>query len=208
MARRGIRGRPRKTGERTASGRLRVVVDRGNDRVTERTARFVSFQGGKAGHQVHDQIGRAWAVGLLDGRDVDSAILRDKGREYGQLYWGEYAATAPGSFQAERRPRGVSNDTADPLGQRFAAIDDLARSVGHDAFTAMHGLCVDEWWFPDSNKDWVDRLINTAMLKAGRPVAGMIEMAGDHARLTLALDALIAMVGSGTKSALRRYRRA
>jgi hypothetical protein len=184
------------------------VVDRGNERVTERTARFAGFQGGKAGHQVHDQIGRAWAVGLLDGRDVDAAILRDKGREYGQLYWGEYAALAPGSFQAERRSRGVANDVDDPMGQRFAGLDLLARSVGHDAFTAMHGICVDEWWFPDSNKDWVDRLINTAMVKAGRPVAGEIERRGDDSTLALALDALVAMVGAGTKSALRRYRRA
>ena len=188
------RGRPRKAGARNAKGRLVVMPDRGNDRVQARDAAFARFQNGKAGEQIHDQIGRVWAVGLLDGRSIDAAILRDKGREYGGRYWQEYAEMAPSMGASERTAKGNDNDGMDDKpGERFMRLDHLARSVGREAADAMHGLCVNEWWFPDDNKPWVDRLINTQFLKAGAQVAGEIERVGDRELLRLAVDALVAM---------------
>ena len=68
------RGRPRKAGARNAKGRLIVLPDRGNAVVQARAAMFARFQSGRADQQVGDQIGRAWAAGLLDGMECDAAI--------------------------------------------------------------------------------------------------------------------------------------
>ena len=194
------RGRPRKAGPRNAKGRLVVMPDRGNDRVQARHAAFARFQNGKANEQTHDQIGRAWAVGLLDGRSIDPAILRDKGREYGGRYWQEYAEMAPSMGAPERAAKGNDNDGMDDKpGERFMRLDILARSVGREAADAMHSMCVDEWWFPDDNQPWIDRLINTAFLKAGATVAGEIERPGDRERLRIAVDVLVAMADGGNK---------
>jgi hypothetical protein len=176
------------------------MPDRGNDRVQARAAAFARFQHGKAGEQIHDQIGRAWAAGLLDGREIDAAILRDKGREYGGRYWQEFAAMAPSMGAPERTAKGSDNDTGeDKPGERFMKLDKLARSAGREASDAMHSLCVNEWWFPDDNQPWVDRLIKTAFLKAGAQVAGEIERRGDRELLKLAVDALVAMANGNKK---------
>ena len=159
------RGRPRKAGARNAKGRLILLPDRGNIRVQARSAAFARFQSGRADQQVADQIGRAWAVGLLDGLDHDAAILRDIGRRYGGLYWHEYAR-----------------------------LDALARQAGRDAVAAMHGLCVDGWWFPDTNAPWVERLIQTAIYDAGGQPLGERASASDRARMMAAAEALAAMV--------------
>jgi hypothetical protein len=190
------RGRPRKAGARNTSGRLIATPDRGNIRVQARAAAFGRFQGGRADQQVADQIGRAWAVGLLDGFGVDPAMLRDIGRRYGGLYWHQFAAMAPRTGQWERRDRTAANDGVweDNPGEYFAKLDALARDAGHEAVMAMHGLCGDGWWFPDTNAPWVDRLINQAIRDAGGHPLGAVATAGDRARIAKAADALAAMV--------------
>jgi hypothetical protein len=190
------RGRPRKSGARNARGRLILLPDRGNVRVRARHAAFARFQSGRADQQVADQIGRAWAVGLLDGFDHDPAILRDIGRRYGGLYWHQFAATAPKTGQLERRDRTTANDGCwkDNPGEYFARLDALARAAGREAVAAMHGLCVDSWWFPDTNAAWVERLINTAIRDAGGHAPGNPAGPSDRARLAAAAGALAAMV--------------
>ena len=143
-----------------------------------------------------DQIGRAWAVGLLDGLDHDPAILRDIGRRYGGLYWHEYARLAPKTGQLERRDRTTADEGngADNAGAYFARLDALARQAGRDAVAAMHGLCVDGWWFPDTNAPWVERLIQTAIYDAGGQPLGERASASDRARMMAAAEALAAMV--------------
>jgi hypothetical protein len=76
------RGRPRKAGARNAKGRLILTPDRGNIRVQARAAAFARFQSGRADQQVTDQVGRVWAVGLLDGFGVDPVILVEIGVGY------------------------------------------------------------------------------------------------------------------------------
>lgn len=191
------RGRPRKAGARNASGRLIALPDRGNIVVQARAAAFARFRGGRADQQLGDQIGRAWAAGLLDGQSCDAEILRDIGRRYGGLYWHEFARLAPRTGQLERRDRAAANDgggTEDNAGEYFAKLDALARSAGREAVAAMHGLCVDGWWFPDTNTPWVQRLINSAVADAGGRPLGEKAAAADRARMRAAAEALLAMV--------------
>ena len=188
------RGRPRKAGARTAKGRLIVPVDRGNAVVQARAMRFARFQGGKADHQLGDQIGRAWAAGLLDGYDCDAAILRDIGRHYASLYWHEYAALAPKTAAWERRDRSVANDGGeDRPGERFRILDVLVRDAGRDAADALEDLTVNAWWFPDSDKPWIARLIDSKLADRSVPAPGEGARAGDRERIAAACQALLAM---------------
>jgi hypothetical protein len=189
------RGRPRKAGARNAKGRLVVLPDRGNVRVQARVAAYARFQSGRADQQVADQIGRTWAVGLLDGFGCDGAILRDIGRRYGGLYWHQFARLAPHTRALEKRDR--ANDDGgwdDNPGEYFARLDALARNAGREASAAMHGLCVDGWWFPDTNAPWVERLINAAIRAAGGHPLGECATESDRARIEAAAEALTAMV--------------
>jgi hypothetical protein len=190
------RGRPRKAGARNAKGRLIAVPDRGNAVVQARQALFARFQSGRADQQVGDQIGRVWAAGLLDGLGRDAAILRDMGRRYGGLYWHHFAALAPKTGQLERRDRTAANDGdgQDRPGEYFAALDALACAAGRDAVAAMHSLCVDGWWFPDTDAPWIKRLIESAVRDAGGQATGDVATAADRARMNAAAMALLAMV--------------
>lgn len=196
-------GRPRKAGKRNAKGRLIIMPDRGNVMIQVRSARFARFQGGKADQQVHDSIGRLWAVGLLDGFGYDGAILRDVGRRYAQLYWHEFAVMCPTISKSERQSRGGMNEGgSDAAGRAFEALDDMARSAGHSAVVAMHALCVDPWWFPDTDAPWIGRMVSAA-------IEGGIAQASDHLRLSNAILGLVAMAGgNGAKTNTLPLRRA
>lgn len=162
------------------------------------------FQGGKAEQQLSDAIGRAWAAGLLDGAEYDPAILRDMGRQYGALYWIQYAEVAVrmGTLEPRSKSSGIGR-WDDPKGEIFEKLDGHAMSAGRAAYDAMHKLCVDEWWFPDTQADWIDRLINTARVRAKQPVCGQLEMPGDRAKLDSAIACLIAMV-AGNKTVVKK----
>lgn len=203
------RGRPRKAGARDAKGRLITFPDRGNAVVQARSARFARFHDGKADPHLGDQIGRAWAAGLLDGTACDAAILRDVGRRYGGLYWNEFAAMAPKMGALERRDRSFANDNSDDRpGQLFAALDALARSTGREAVAAMHALCVDTWWFPDADQPWVARLINSAVMDAGGKANDVGACHSDRGKIAAAVKALAAMVeGHAPRPSGRAYDR-
>jgi hypothetical protein len=190
------RGRPRKAGARNAKGRLIALPDRGNAVVQARAAMFARFQSGRADQQVGDQIGRAWAAGLLDGMARDAAMLRDIGRRYGGLYWHQFAALAPKTGQLERRDRTAANDGdgRDNPGEYFATLDALAHKAGREAVAAMHSLCVDGWWFPDTDAPWIERLIASAMRDAGGRGTDDAATAADRAKLSAAATALLAMI--------------
>ena len=196
------RGRPRKAGARNAKGRLIMLPDRGNAVVQARAAMFTRFQSGRADQQVGDQIGRAWAVGLLDGMERDAAILRDIGRRYGGLYWHQFAALAPKTGQLERRDGTAANDGdgQDHPGEYFATLDALAHKAGREAVSAMHSLCVDGWWFPDTDAPWIERLISSAVRDAGGCGASDVATAADRAKMMAAATALLAMIEGRSQS--------
>ena len=80
-------GRKKKAGERYACGKLRAAPDRGNDRLVALRDRFRPFMDGKGDQWTGTPIGRAWLVGLLDGRPADPAAIRDAGLSYAERNW-------------------------------------------------------------------------------------------------------------------------
>lgn len=188
--------RPRSNRQRRKDGRLVPLIDKGNERVQARRAAFEIFQGGKAGDQIGDPIGRAWAVGLLDGTTQDPAILRDMGRRYAHLHSIVYRQTQCAVADHDRvRGTGAGNDN-DHTGERFAKLDQLARDAGSKERLAMQKLVlVDN---PDENPIWLDRLIRE---RTWRPIPGGLLMRSidpfrDRDRMIMkqALAALVAMV--------------
>jgi hypothetical protein len=116
--------------------------------------------------QRKDPIGRAWYEGLLDGSSADPAVLREIGREYGNLYWGELRtlnATIAGYYARVGRPNvkrkfhmaGLSGKEAD----RFASFERALEPLGHHVRHCVQKLCVNDAWFLQG-PDWLDRCIN------------------------------------------------
>lgn len=183
------RGRPRKAGARRRDGRLVPAIDRGNARVQERAAAFAVFQGGKAGDQLADAIGRAWAAGLLDGTRIEASALRDAGRRYAELHARIFAASAVRTATLERIGRGnhagwTGGGSQDPAGERYARLDALARDAGARERLALRKLCLTP--SPDADPAWLARLI------AARR-AGAAPDPRDRQILDLAVRALLAM---------------
>lgn len=194
-------GRKAKPGARYRCGKLRPVRDPGNDRVVALATRFRPFQDGKADAWVTESaIGRAWAVGLLDGHDADAAAIRDAGLSYAARYWSYYPSpNGVANYEAEdRRGRGWG-DAQDRRGEVFQRLDAAVRDAGRASYRAVQALVVDTYWFPQDNPPWLDRLINGRLAAAGREVDGAMPIAGDADRLKLAVDGLLAIVRGGRR---------
>lgn len=193
----GRPGRPSQSGKRRYKGGKRVPAvawDYGTEQVQALRVRFAKFQNGKAAQQVHDPIGRAWAVGLLENDRVDPAVLRDAGREYAHRYWGYYpSVVGVANYTGENRQGAGWGDGEDPRGERFQAMDGMLLDAGRRAYAAVQALVVDHFFLPDDNPSWLDRLINVELVKARESVAGGLSRAEDTARLALALDGLLAL---------------
>ena len=194
----GRAGRPSKPGKRTKSGKRITTApfDHGADHVRRLRERFARFQDGKAGEQVFDPIGRAWAVGLLENDRIDPAVLRDAGRDYAARYWGYYPSAGGVSNyeQEDRRGKGAGWDgREDPAGERFRALDARLKNAGRQAYEAAQSLCLDFYWFPDDNPAWLDRLINARLIAAGTAAAGQLAGPADAARIGAALAGLLAL---------------
>lgn len=196
-SRRSKAGRKPKAGPRYKCGKLRPVRDVGNDRMAALALRFRAFQDGKADQWVRESaIGRAWAVGLLDGREADAAALRDAGLAYAARYWGYFpSASGVSNYEAEdRRGRGHWGDPHDPGGERFRRLDRTLADAGRAAHAAVQSLVVDHYWFPQDNPLWLDRLINARLESAGQGSGGPLPVAGDAERLEEAVAGLLALV--------------
>lgn len=202
-------GRKRKPGARTPKGRLSraraTAWDYGNDRVMDLIHRFEPFQGGKASQWITTPIGRAWAVGLLDGNDVDPAAIRDAGLDYAERYWGYYPSpSSVANYEGEDR-RGGGWVGEDPRGHWFKLLDAKLLDAGRSRYNAAQEITVDCHWFPLDNPAWLDRLINERLLRARRPVAGGLPIAGDIDRMRLAISGLLSIVSGGTNRRATRF---
>ncbi|PSJ43231.1 hypothetical protein [Allosphingosinicella deserti] len=201
---RGKAGRKPKAGARYKCGRLRPVREQGNDRIAALAARFQPFQGGKAGQWVRDSaIGRAWAVGLLDGHDADPSAIRDAGLGYAARYWSNYptAAGVANYEGVDRRGRGLTGGGADPGGLAFQRLDRAIAATGRASYEAVQSLVVDTHWSPQDNPAWLDRLINARLVHAGVHADGPFPTTADFDRLKLAVEGLLATVrGERTRS--------
>lgn len=180
------KGRPRKIGARRRDGRLvSAPRDQGNAFVQARRAAFAMFQGGKAGDQLGDAIGRAWAVGLLDGRRHDGATLRDLGRRYASLNAIVFAKTQMAVADPEPYAPGTGEGSSeDPIGERYDRLDRCARAAGSKERLAMRKLCVE--CSPDEDPLWLARLIACRR-------GGLAPQPRDARILRQAADALSAM---------------
>jgi hypothetical protein len=202
-------GRKRKNGLRTSkSNRLSRAKtaqwDYGNERMVELEQRFAPFQDGKAGQWIKSPIGRAWAVGLLDGFDVDAAALRDAGLGYAERYWMHWSATGPGtncvSGYGGASGRSTPSDRAVANRERlFNALDRAVSDCGHRSRAAVQELVVDCHWFPTDDPPWLGRLINERLVRARRGVAGELPRLGDRERLELAIHGLLAIAAGSER---------
>ncbi|TFI59073.1 hypothetical protein E2493_05985 [Sphingomonas parva] len=140
-------------------------------------------------------IGRAWAVGLLDGFGADAAAIRDAGLGYAARYWGYYPSpNGVSNYEAEdRRGRGWG-ESQDRGGEIFQRLDKAVRDAGRASYKAVQSLVVDTYWFPDRNPSWLDRLINGRLAASGRTVTGSLPVPGDDETLRLAVEGLLTVV--------------
>lgn len=146
-----------------------------------------------------DPIGRAWFAGLLDGHGVDGAVLRELGREYGDLYWMDVQSLSVASCGYDERV-GKPNvrakfRMAELTGKdaaRFAHFDNVLTNTGHHIRRAVQALCVDDIWFSEGPA-WLDRCIaSRATAKADIPRIGGPRMS-DTNTLRLAIKGLKAL---------------
>lgn len=198
-----------KSGKRDRGGRLlRNRADRakapdpGNIRVQERRAAFATFQGGKAGNEIHDAPGQAWAAGLFDGQSVDDKALRDAARDFANLYWAWYVALLPKSPNLQRSARTSGTGIPSSTGQerRYMRLDAaLGRSTSPER-KGVYALCVD-YWGSDQIPPWLERCINSRRAMRGGKVAGLLASDADWNTLNAAIDGLLAMTGGRDRRA-------
>lgn len=197
MARR--KGRPSLPGKRRANGRLRASAaapDPGNVRVQRMRAAFALFQGGKAGNELGDAIGKAWAAGLLEGFGADAQAMRDAGRDYGQLWRRCYGALDLRTSSLERRARTAPAPTDPTLSaaeRRFERMDRIVSAFPRLDREAFYGLTAD-YQDSDNVPPFVERLINERVALKGRDPGGTLPIRGDRERLERAAAILKALV--------------
>ena len=188
-------GRPSKSGKRRKGGTRATAApfDHGAEHVQRLRARFARFQDGKAGQQVYDPIGRAWAVGLLENERIDPAMLRDAGRDYALRYWAYYPAPdSVANYQDDIRTGRGWGTAEDPGGERFRQLEARLKHAGRASCEAAQSLCLDYYWFPDDNPAWLGRLVELR-LAAAPGAAGQGARAADEATMRAALEGLLAL---------------
>jgi hypothetical protein len=159
-------------------------------------AAFAVFQGGKAGNELGDAIGKAWAVGLLEGFGADSQAMRDSGRDYGQLRRRCYGALDLRTSSLERRARAApapAASTRSAAERRFERMDSIVSAFPRLSREAFYGLCSD-YQDSDNLPPFVERLINERVVLKGRPPAGTLPIRGDREKLERAGEILRALV--------------
>ena len=206
MARR--RGRPAASGKRKACGRLKAraaAIDHGNVRAQAARAAFAIFRDGKAGNELGDPIGKAWAAGLLEGFSTDGQAMRDAGRDFGQLWrscFGDLGVRTSAPERLARSSHGIaaaSSAEPSPAERRFERMRAIVAAHPLRTRAAFYRLCV-ECQDPDSVPLFVERLINERLALKGKRSGGSPPMPGDRALMEQAAEILEALVaGAGRR---------
>ncbi len=195
------RGRTRKPGKRSPSGRLVASHDHGNERVQAMRAMFAVFQGGKAAAIACDPIGKAFAAGLLENHGADPQMMLAAGRDYGEQRRQAYLASEARTGSYERRSKSHASTNSMPGERRFARMCEIVadqRQLGIDAF---YSLCVDRQT-PDYVPSPLVRLINHQFLLLNKPLrnydgsegAGPLPAKADWEWLERGCEVLVAIV--------------
>lgn len=151
------RGRKRKAGKRTASGRLSraklaaVTFDRGTERVQAMQALY--------GSDGCDAIGRAYRAGLL-GEGSDAKAMLDTARSIANAYWQAYETGRYQCTLADKQSGGVVSLDHERIKRREEWLEESLRFVngmGHDVRRAFDQLVIDV--HPDHGPKWLDALL-------------------------------------------------
>lgn len=160
------RGRPRKSGKRTTSGRLSRAKDARYDHGTDRAIeRRIAYRGNG-----YDAIGRAYERGLLgrgdDGKPTEEAkAMLNMARSLNRAYWCEYEVGRTGCTL------GKHGATTLHFGPPIRGLDDPAQERWLNAMLAdihwterkvFDELVLDH--FPDHGPGWLDRIIDGSPL--------------------------------------------
>ena len=162
---------------------------------------------GSIDQDIHDGIGQLHALGFLDGHGHDPKDLRDIGRDFADLYWERYGATAPATGQFERRSK--SSGDPPPKTARDLRFDRLDNAIPRTSMerTAIHMLLTHHY-HSDRLEGWVQRLINRKLAEKGVPdvVAFLCpETEGhDRAMLRYAIRGLLALMDAGLPARFER----
>lgn len=174
------KGRTRKQGKRTKSGRLSRAGVTAFDHGTERAQAMMALYG----HDGCDAIGRAWRSGLL-GEDASAKAMLDTARQISNIYWSAYATGRITCTLGDRTFGSVADICPDKARQReewmTGALDSVKR-LGWPQRRFFDQLCIDV--NPDHGPAWLDRLCfaHRAPRSAIRPE--------DASALQLALEGL------------------
>jgi hypothetical protein len=185
-------GRRKKSGKRTATGRLSRARDYGNEFVQQRRALFdgLCIRGGKAADQVFDGIGQLWALDYLDGHHLDPDLLRDTARQYAAIYWRRNADKAPKIGQPERV--GYSRPSLDDNGLDWKFETWLDAIPAYER-RVLERVVVDHW-FNDGNEPFVERLVGHELMQRGRMKFARPVEPNDRETLAALLRALFVLV--------------
>ena len=189
------RGRPRKSGKRTKSGRLITPQTRDYGTEAAQMRRDIFGENGC------DAIGRAYTIGALGQGHIATDRLRIA-RQIFAWYWPSVGM--PGYTCAlNQEPRGHSPEITPEQHReqlererRMNARLAEARKCGHEAYRAFDQLVIDV--NPDCGPDWLDLLVaDWRYRKAGgsMPITPIMALIGANKRMKLALQALDAAGG-------------
>jgi hypothetical protein len=163
------RGRPRKSGPRTASGApTRAKVDRGNPRTAAKYERF--------GSDGSDAIGRAYRANLLGHH---GKALLDASRAIFRAYW-PMLEVGRNSCTLADRGGGTRIETERDKARETWLLSKVrgVDAMGHDIRRAFDELVIDV--NPDSGPPWLDRLLNggTERLELDKALQALKVLAG------------------------------
>lgn len=179
------RGRPSRSGKRTAGGRLisATPFDKGTPQAQARHELF--------GDNGYDAIGRAYAMGLLGEGDQAKDRLTI-GRRYAQAYHAEYSI---GRYRCalDSTVRGLShtegtNDRREWVDAQTSRLDALGLRPWFEQLVDPLNI------HTDRSPEWLGRMIDTEIANRGRKGARLLHDERDFIVLRAALKALDALM--------------
>lgn len=148
------KGRKRKNGARTKSGRLSRAKVHTHDRGTERAQMMQAVYGTDGS----DAIGRAFRTGLL-GDGSDAKAMLDMARSIFNAYWAAYEEhpfTSPIADKTGGSTPALSSEAASKREKWLNVQLDAVKAKGYVKRRAFMQLVIDP--NPDSGPLWLDRL--------------------------------------------------
>lgn len=148
------KGRTRKAGKRTKSGRLSRAGISPFDHGTERAQAMMALYGQDGA----DAIGRAWRSGLL-GDDADAKAMLDTARKISNAYWSAYGTGPITCTLGDKTGGGMGTEAPEKARRReewLSGCLDSVKRLGWPQRRFFDQLVIDV--NPDHGPDWLDRL--------------------------------------------------